>query len=152
MQQMAALQASTAMHLLHAGANMLLMQSGMLAAAAPRLVPMTTAVRACFHRCRRVPAEQSPSRFRRPVDDVRPAQPQVAPVKPIAAGRSPSGRITSAAIVLPKSVTVAPDKANVAVRTVTLGGSGTRTSSVDRRRRRGAAVPPLRRQRRATSR
>ncbi len=38
--------------------------------------------------------------------------------------------ITSAAIVLPKSVTVAPDKANVAVRTITLGGSGTRTSSV----------------------
>ncbi len=32
MQQMAALQASTAMHLLHAGANMLLMQSGVLAA------------------------------------------------------------------------------------------------------------------------
>ncbi len=35
MQQMAVLQASTAMHLLHAGANMLLMQTGMLAAAAP---------------------------------------------------------------------------------------------------------------------
>ncbi len=37
MQQMAVLQASTAMHLLHAGANMLLMQTGMLAAAAPGL-------------------------------------------------------------------------------------------------------------------
>ena len=34
MQQMAVLQASTAMHLLHAGANMLLMQTGMLASAA----------------------------------------------------------------------------------------------------------------------
>ncbi len=41
MQQMAALQASTAMHLLHAGANMLLMQTGMLAAAAPAVMPMT---------------------------------------------------------------------------------------------------------------
>ncbi len=49
------------------------------------------------------------------------------------AGVEPEGverPITSAAIVLPKSVTVAPDKANVTVRTITLGGSGTRTSSV----------------------
>ena len=37
---------------------------------------------------------------------------------------------TSATIVLPKSITLAPEKANVAVRTVTLGGTGTRTSAV----------------------
>ena len=36
----------------------------------------------------------------------------------------------SAVIVLPKSVTLAPEKANLAVRAVTLGGSGTRTSAV----------------------
>ena len=40
MQQMAVLQASTAMHLLHAGANMLLMQTGMLASAAPAYAPV----------------------------------------------------------------------------------------------------------------
>ncbi len=36
----------------------------------------------------------------------------------------------SAAIVLPKAVTLTPEKANLAVHTVTLGGTGTRTSAV----------------------
>jgi acetyl-CoA synthase len=36
----------------------------------------------------------------------------------------------SAAIVLPNSVTLTPEKANAAIRTVTLGGTGTRTSAV----------------------
>src|SRR5208337_3480775 len=58
-------------------------------------------------------------------------QPKVgAPARP-AKSEAPAERpITSAAIILPSSVTVAPDKANVTVRTVTLGGSGTRTSAV----------------------
>ena len=42
---------------------------------------------------------------------------------------------------MPKAVTIAPDKANVAVRTVTLGGSGTRTSAVTLG---GAEVLPFR--------
>ena len=48
MQQMAVLQASTAMHLLHAGANMLLMQTGMLAAAAPAYAPVSDGCPRCF--------------------------------------------------------------------------------------------------------
>ncbi|MGB8886398.1 MAG: acetyl-CoA decarbonylase/synthase complex subunit alpha/beta [Candidatus Korobacteraceae bacterium] len=129
MQQMAVLQASTAMHLLHAGANMLLMQTGMLAAAAPAYAPVADSCPRCF-----------------PVDEEPQEQARVAVVTPIDAGTKPAASkrpskadlqseeierpITSAAIVLPKSVTVAPDKANVTVRTITLGGSGTRTSSV----------------------
>ncbi len=44
-QQMAALQASTAMHLLHAGANMLLMQSGLLASTRLRRHPLQKSAR-----------------------------------------------------------------------------------------------------------
>ena len=101
-QQMAALQASTAMHLLHAGANMLLMQTGMLAAAAPAIAPVEDGCPRCF-----------------PIDD-EPQEPRgVAVITPIDAApkaaaaprasrprwRKKSERpITSAAIVLPKSV------------------------------------------------
>ena len=61
------------------------------------------------------------------------AKPAIAPALggqavPPQAGTEES--FTSATIVLPKSITLVPEKANVAVRTVTLGGTGTRTSSV----------------------
>jgi acetyl-CoA synthase len=57
----------------------------------------------------------------------KPPQAKPAAAPPLAEAKRP---FTSAAIVLPKSVALAPEKANIAVRTVTLGGTGTRTSAV----------------------
>ena len=57
----------------------------------------------------------------------------MSPLAKPAAALPPAGTeksYASAAIVLPKSVTLTPEKANLAVRTVTLGGTGTRTSAV----------------------
>ncbi len=120
------------MHLLHAGANMLLMQSGMFAAAAQLVLPHRQLPPAGCPTC--FPTEENGADRDSP-------HPASATSKPAARGRRapkpapavPEGverPITSAAIIMPKSVTIAPDKANVAVRTVTLGGSGTRTSAV----------------------
>ena len=142
MQQMAVLQASTAMHLLHAGANMLLMQTGMLAAAAPAYAPVSDGCPRCFpvdEKTHESAALRSSRRWTRSPDP--PQRRSKAAATPEAGAERP---ITSAAIVLPKSVTVAPDKANVTVRTITLGGSGTRTSSVVLGGAGGAALPPLR--------
>ena len=134
-EQMAALQASTAMHLLHAGANMLLMQSGMFAAAAatpmPVAVPGATSPGTC-PTC--FPTEDDlaagPATVSTGGSESAPQLVATAP-KPSKVPLPEIDRpLTSAAIIVPKSVTVAPDKANVAVRTVTLGGSGTRTSAV----------------------
>ena len=61
------------------------------------------------------------------------AAPAMSPLAKPAAALPPAGTeksYSSAAIVLPKSVTLTPEKANLAVRTVTLGGTGTRTSAV----------------------
>jgi acetyl-CoA synthase len=128
MQQMAVLQASTAMHLLHAGANMLLMQTGMLAAAAaPAYVPVEDGCPRCF------PTEEEIGRSTAgsvPVETTPKSAPAAKRATRVLSSDDAQRPITSAAIILPKSVIVAPDKANVAVRTVTLGGSGTRTSSV----------------------
>ncbi len=135
-QQMAALQASTAMHLLHAGANMLLMQSGMFAAAAVQMpmpspaMPPPGECPTCFPNIDEpagaVTVPMSPSVDTQP----KPAAAPPRPSKPAVAVEAVERPITSAAIIVPKTVTVAPDKANVAVRTITLGGSGTRTSAV----------------------
>jgi acetyl-CoA synthase len=130
LEQMAALQASTAMHLLHAGANMLLMQSGLLTPAAPAPAP---AAKECPH-C--LPTEQeleaqisssvsAPLSKKPSPAEVTPRLPKPAPLLEVV-----EKPIASAAIVLPKSVTLAPEKANLAVHTVTLGGTGTRTSAV----------------------
>ncbi|HKD84118.1 MAG TPA: acetyl-CoA decarbonylase/synthase complex subunit alpha/beta [Terriglobales bacterium] len=133
MEQMAALQASTAMHLLHAGANMLLMQSGFFAAAAAAPVPMSAppmpppgACPTCF------PTEEEIASVTVPMAGPTETKPVETPARPVTSARDVpvEKSITSAAILVPKSVTIAPDKANVAVRTVTLGGTGTRTSSV----------------------
>jgi acetyl-CoA decarbonylase/synthase complex subunit delta len=99
-QQMAALQASTALHLLHAGANMLLMQSGVLAAA-PAVAVMEAPAPA-------------------PVAVKAPLPPPPVIEKP----RAP------AAIVLPSTFEIPPEKSETPIRTVTLGGAGTRTSAV----------------------
>jgi len=106
-QQMAALQASTALHLLHAGANMLLMYSGQIAAPPP---PVAVAKEAA----REVEAP--------PPKPVAPPKAVEAPV--------PERPITSAAIAMPVSFSVTPDLCNQPVRKLTLGGSGTRTSAV----------------------
>jgi len=102
-QQMAALQASTALHLLHAGANMLLMQSGLMppASAPPVAAPVPVAVEP-------------------PKPAAKPAQKIVALDKAFA----------PAAIVKPSTFQVAAEKAKTAIHVVKLGGSGTRTSSV----------------------
>ena len=114
-QQMAALQASTALHLLHAGANMLLMQSGALGQAAVAVAPPPSAA----------PPPVSTPPPPPPAPVVAKASPAV-PVPPPEPERTPA----PAVIVLPATFTVQPEKANMAVRTVTLGGTGTRTSAV----------------------
>ena len=134
MEQMAALQASTAMHLLHAGANMLMMQSGILAAAAaspvPAAVPFMPPAGECPTCFPNIDAEPQVGSVTVPMGGVAPGLVATAPKRGKVPAEVAQRAITSAVIVMPKSVTIAPDKANVAVRTVTLGGSGTRTSAV----------------------
>jgi len=115
-QQMAALQASTALHLLHAGANMLLMQSAGLAApataSAPAVLPMPTALATVL-----------------PVEPKHADAPRsAAALKAPAAQRARP--FASAVIQLPATFSVPAEKISVPIRTVTLGGSGTRTSAV----------------------
>ena len=121
-QQLAALQASTALHLLHAGANMLLMQSGVLAqayVAAPLPVeapaPVAMPAASTSHAVVSAPAL---------------APPPPATKAKVDATQREERRLTSAAIIMPTTFKVAAEKANVPIRTVTLGGSGTRTSAV----------------------
>lgn len=124
-QQMAALQAGTAMHLLHAGTNMLLMYSSLLGQTAD-VVP---APRVEEPAAPPVPPLASP-----PPPAAPPSSPAPRPSS-AAAGASvppplPDRPIASAAIVVPASFTLAPDACHQPIRTVTLGGSGTRTSAV----------------------
>ena len=96
-QQMAALQMSTAMNLLTAGANMLLMYSGAVGAMPTMPQPMA------------VPTAAAPAAVAAPVVE-----------KPL----------TSALIAKPTTFNVPAEAASATTRTVTLGGTGTRTSSV----------------------
>ena len=148
-QQMAALQVSTAMHLLHAGVNMLMMYSGALGAvpsapaitsavteaaattggdtflAAPQQAktppPPTAGVSTSGSASAVAPVEQKQTPASAPVIDERPRVPAI--------------------ITAPTAFAVYADKANAIVNTVTLGGSGTRTSAV---RVGGAEVLPFR--------
>jgi len=121
-QQMAALQASTAMHLLHAGANMLLMYSGALgelaapvaAAAVPAVAP--------------VPAVAGLPEIAEPLPNGRGSE-EVVVSRPLSV-EEPARPLTSARIALPTTFSVPAEKPAALVRTVTLGGSGTRTSAV----------------------
>jgi len=109
-QQMAALQSSTALHLLHAGANMLLMYSGLLG-----LAPVAAQV----------------SSLAAPAAEAKAASPAPAKAaKPVAPPPPAPKAITSAKILLPTSFKLPEEKASQTIRTVTLGGSGTRTSAV----------------------
>ena len=111
-QQLAALQASTALHLLQAGANMLLMHSGLLGrppASAPKIEAPP-------------PLQPPPAALK--------AAAAAPPVAPLAPPPVPERPLTSAAIVVPSSFSVPRDACNQPVRKVTLGGSGTRTSAV----------------------
>jgi acetyl-CoA synthase len=141
-QQMAALQASTAMHLLHAGANMLLMYSGALGemAAPAAAMPAVTAV----------PAVEPVTEVAVPLPHGRGSECECRgseEVSPRArAGKPPKieqreRALTSARIALPATFNVPADKSAGMVRTVTLGGSGTRTSAVTIG---GAAALPFR--------
>jgi acetyl-CoA decarbonylase/synthase, CODH/ACS complex subunit delta len=116
-QQMAALQASTALHLLHAGANMLLMYSGALGEA-PAAVAMPPAPLADAHGS--VTAQLAA--IHESVTEPRPAGSGLV--------EEPERRLTPATIALPTTFSVPAEKSNATIRTVTLGGSGTRTSSV----------------------
>lgn len=119
-QQLAALQASTALNLLTAGANMLLMYSG---AFGPMPAPVQVASVS-------VPAA--------PTVDIPAAEVAIAaPVKPETKVR----KIESASILLPTTFTIPAESSSSVVRTVTLGGCGTRTSAVTLG---GAAVLPFR--------
>ena len=113
-QQMGALQSSTALHLLHAGANMLLMYSGLLGA---------------------TPSAASASPVVAPVPKVTakaaapPSTPVIATPAPKAITSTPKP-ISSARIVMPSTFKVPEERAGHAIRKVTLGGTGTRTSAV----------------------
>jgi acetyl-CoA synthase len=123
-QQLAALQASTALHLLHAGANMLLMQSGAFAPAAVAAPPpIETSAPAA-----KPVASSAPAPVSAPAAPPAPV-PYSAPPQ-VEAPRQQDTPLTSAAIILPATFSVALEKANVPIRQVTLGGSGTRTSAV----------------------
>jgi len=104
-QQMAALQWSTAVNLLTAGANMLLMHSGALGQA-----------------CTPGIAGVSPAPLAAAVS---------APVETAAPAATVTERpIAPATMVMPTTFTVPGENISAAVRTVTVGGSGTRTSAV----------------------
>jgi acetyl-CoA synthase len=119
---MAALQISTAVNLLTAGANMLLMHSmgrSMMPAPPP-------------------PTASAPQ----PVSAPPPAPAPVAPPPPAAKPEPVIERpVVSASIVAPRAFSVPPEKVNVTIRTVTLGGTGTRTSKLEIG---GAAALPFR--------
>jgi acetyl-CoA synthase len=146
--QLAALQASTALHLLHAGANMLLMHSGILG-------PVTVETAAPSAAVAKKSEVDAPRPAQSPVSDVKPglidpAAPKVAEEPPTpAVKRSPKMELpsvverpfASAAIVLPTCLTLPAEPSSAAIRKLTLGGSGTRTSAVTIG---GSQVLPLR--------
>lgn len=119
-QQMAALQVSTALNLLTAGANMLLMYSGALG-----VTPTAPA-----------PAALAPSIHIEPEDTCPVTACPASVQEPVVAKT-----ISSARIVMPSSFSVPGEVISTEVRTVTLGGSGTRTSAVSIG---GAATLPFR--------
>ena len=136
---MAALQVSTALNLLTAGANMLLMYSlGMRPMAPSPPVSTPAPVEPSAGAVAPTPAIPAPTPT--PVQPSPPAAPLLAPPTPVvpAAAERP---LVSAAILAPQTFRVPPEKVNVPVRTVTLGGTGTRTSAVTIG---GAAALPFR--------
>jgi len=147
--QLAALQASTALHLLHAGANMLLMHSGILG-------PVTVEMAAPSGAVAKKPEVEAPSPTQSLVSEVNPgliaktAAPKAEEEPPTpAVVRSPKMELpsvverpfASAAIALPTCLTLPSEPSAAAIRKVTLGGSGTRTSAVTIG---GSQVLPLR--------
>lgn len=124
--QMAALQMSTAVNLLTAGANMLLMYSGALG----QLPSMSVAAPAPVEASTPIATEQLEV-INAPA--VAATWDAPAPVK--------APPLTTANIVLPTTFPVPGETMNMAVRTVTLGGSGTRTSSLTLG---GASAQPFR--------
>jgi acetyl-CoA decarbonylase/synthase complex subunit delta len=135
-QQLAALQVSTALNLLTAGANMLLMSSLSVPQA-------TSAPPASGETAARVPtaAPLLPTVERNAAEVDLAALPlRVAAVQTIEAPTI-EAPIAPALIVTPTSFSVPPEKVHVTIRTVRLGGSGTRTSAVTIG---GAAALPFR--------
>ena len=117
-QQMTALQVSTALNLLTAGANMLLMYSGALGATPAPAAPATPSVH------------------------IEPEEVCSTPTCPASVQEPVVERaISSARIALPSSFSVPGEIISTEIHTVTLGGSGTRTSSVSIG---GAAALPFR--------
>jgi acetyl-CoA synthase len=112
--QLAALQASTALHLLQAGANMLLMQAAGVAVPAPAPVSAPQSAGVAPKPTSLMPTAAAPA----PVLAARAKAPE-----PIVARRMAPVRI-----VPPRGFAVPVDKVAMAVRTVTLGGGGTRSA------------------------
>jgi acetyl-CoA synthase len=126
-QQMAALQLSTAMNLLTAGANMLLMYSGV--GATPAASPAA-------------PVEQGDQDSRLESPPTPEVTPLIRPAPRTTVAQQAEPRpVTSASIIMPTSFTVPSESISMGIREVTLGGSGTRTSSVTIG---GAAALPFR--------
>jgi acetyl-CoA synthase len=125
-QQMATLQTSTALHLLHAGANMLLMSSGALGQGAPAASATSGAAALNITAAPAAAAVAPKAETAIPAVAPPPARMEVAS----ASAPAPRAARTSAAIVMPATFSVPGEKSDVAIRTVTLGGSGTRTSAV----------------------
>ena len=103
---MAALQMSTALNLLTAGANMLLMYSGALGTVPTGVQPVGAQATA-----------------------VAGPEAVAAPVEPVTRLSRIEKAISSASVVMPASLGV-PAERSMAVREVVLGGTGTRTSAV----------------------
>jgi len=136
-QQMAALQVSTAVNLLTAGANMLLMYSGAMGlipgapiAQAVQTTPTAPIAPAVAETVSVPVAEQAPAVnahvFTKTWETAPPAKVR---------------EITSAKIEVPTSIKLPAESTALAVRNVVLGGSGTRTSSLTLG---GSAVLPFR--------
>ncbi len=129
-QQMVALQTSTALHLLHAGANMLLIYSGALGQAPAPAQPIAESLAPA------APAPVMEARAAVAVEAEAPPIPSQKPVPPAPTAKlklepeEPARTYAPASIVLPSTFSVPAEKIAMSIRTVTLGGTGTRTSAL----------------------
>jgi len=132
-QQMAALQVSTALNLLTAGANMLLMYSHAAESGKPKA---ESPERAESGERRVESAEGAESGKPKAESAEARIAPPVRTVEPVV-----SRPVASARVVMPSSFSVPGETISTEIRTVTLGGSGTRTAAVEIG---GAAALPFR--------
>ncbi len=121
---MAALQMSTAISLLTAGANMLLMYSGAMGQVPTTVLP-TSAVPVAAEPIQAVVEDQGPHIKLEPEEVCPIIQCPITVIEEVVVKP-----IESATVAIPTTFTVPGENVNVTVREITIGGSGTRTSAV----------------------